>query len=41
MDFGEAIGIIGGVGRSALPLCVPKIRFCNSGDEGRQGQAAR
>jgi hypothetical protein len=20
------------------PLCVPKIRFCNIGDEGRQGQ---
>jgi hypothetical protein len=22
-----------------LPLCVPKIRFCNIGDEVRQGQA--
>jgi retron-type reverse transcriptase len=20
------------------PVCVPKIRFCNIGDEGRQGQ---
>jgi hypothetical protein len=23
----------------ALILCVPKIRFCNIGDEGRRGQA--
>jgi hypothetical protein len=21
------------------PLCVPKTRFCNSGDEGRRGRA--
>src|SRR5262249_45699277 len=24
----------------AIMLCVPKIRFCNIGDEGRRGQAA-
>jgi hypothetical protein len=23
-----------------MPLCVPKIRFCNIGDEDRQGQVA-
>src|SRR6266481_3079908 len=23
----------------ADPMCVPKIRFCNIGDEGRRGQA--
>jgi hypothetical protein len=25
-------------GNSERALCVPKIRFCNIGDEGRQGQ---
>lgn len=26
---------------SSLELCVPKIRFCNSGDEGHPGQGVR
>src|SRR6266487_4598622 len=29
------------LGAPAKALCVPKIRFCNIGDEGRQGQAVR
>jgi TRAP-type C4-dicarboxylate transport system substrate-binding protein len=33
-------GMIAGVAPfTAFKLCVPKIRFCNIGDEGRRGQA--
>jgi hypothetical protein len=28
-----------GGGRDVFVLCVPKIRFCNTDDEGRRGQA--
>ncbi len=38
VDFGDADEAIGGSGGSRR-LCVPEIRFCNIGNDFRQGQA--
>jgi ABC-type uncharacterized transport system substrate-binding protein len=36
-----ADGLAASFARPAHVLCVPKIRFCNIGDEGRRGQAVK